>query len=207
MTLLRPRLAWLTIGCLAWFVAAVVVLHLLRPDVDVLSRVTSEYAVGPYGFLMSSAYVAISVALVALGLGLGRALSVPARRSAGVVLLFLAALGVMVASFFPIDVGAPKPVTFSGRMHRFGAIVGFVSMTLSPLLLARSFRRDDSWRDLSWPGVVVGTLGLLGFAAIQIVLLERGLGGIAQRAVLVIVVAWMMMVALRLVALARIPRR
>lgn len=199
----RGALAWLAIAGLAWFAAAIVLLHALRPDVDIVARVTSEYAVGRFGVLMTSAYLAMATALLALGVGLRRALG---TRSAGIVFLYLAALGVTVAAFFPIDVGAPTPVTSTGRIHRLAAIVGFLSMTLAPLLLGRRFRADARWRDLAVPAWLAGGLGLLGFAAIQLLLLERGLAGAAQRAILVLVVAWMLAVALRLIAPGRARR-
>lgn len=176
----------------------IALLHGLRPDVDALARVTSEYAVGPYGFLMTSAFLALSVALAVLGMGLTRALSTPARSAPGIVLLFLAAIAIVAAAFFPVDVGAVRPITAEGRVHRIAAILAFASMTLAPILLARQFGRHPHWRKLGRIGGVVGVTGLLGFVAIQLVLLERGLAGAAQRVILALVIVWMSAVALRL---------
>lgn len=186
----------------AYFGGAIVALHVLRPDVDPASAVTSEYAVGPHGALMTSAYFALAGALVALGIGLGRALSRRVADTPGIVLLFLAALGTAVAGLAPVDVGAPRPVTLEGWLHRIAAIVAFASMTGGPLLLVRWFRCNADWRGLAWLGAVTGVLGLVGLACIQLVLLERGLAGAAQRAVLVLVVAWMLASAHRLITTA-----
>lgn len=65
--------AWLVIAGVTHFVFVIGLLHVLRPDVDPLARVTSEYAVGPYGSLMASAYVALGLSLLALGMALSRA--------------------------------------------------------------------------------------------------------------------------------------
>lgn len=200
---LQSALGWAVLGSLAYFVAIIAVLHGLRPDVDAMAAVTSEYAVGPYGVLMTSAYFIFGLALASLGLALARALPMTPRLSAGVGLLFLGALALGVAAFFPVDVGTPRPVTPTGWVHRIAAVVVFGSMSLAPLILARPFRRARGWAGAARLGQVVGVLGLLGFVAIQLVLLERGLAGAAQRVVLALIVTWMAGAALRVTAANR----
>lgn len=195
---LRRRLGQAAVVSVIYFVVVIIALHGLRPEVDPVAAVTSEYAVGPYGWLMTSAYFVFSGALLALGIGLARALSRRARETPGIALLFLAALGTAVAGLAPVDVGAARPITTQGWIHRMAAIVAFASMTGGPLLLVRWFRRDPGWRDLAWLGAVSGTVGLAGLTGIQLVLLERGLAGFAQRVVLVLVAAWMLACAYRL---------
>jgi hypothetical protein len=51
------------------------VLHFLRPDLNPISTPTSEYAVGPYGFLMTSAFFGMSLGSFALVIGLYRGVS------------------------------------------------------------------------------------------------------------------------------------
>lgn len=194
----RAALAWLVIGASTYFVTAIVLLHTLRPDVSAAASVTSEYAIGPYGFLMTSAYFAFSIALVALAAGLARELSDPARGLSGIALLLLAALATATAGVFPVDVGAPRPVTPTGWTHRIAAIIAFASMSLAPLLLTRPFRRHPGWEDLAWIGRIAGVTGLAGLAAIQLYLLERGLAGAAQRVVLAAIVTWILASAFRL---------
>lgn len=196
----RALLGRVAVGGLAYFVCAIVLLHLLRPDVNPMARVTSEYAVGPYGFVMTSAYIVFSLALLALALGLARSLSISGSATAGIALLGLAAAGTATAALFPVDVGAPRPITTEGWVHRIAAIVAFASMTTGPLLLARPFRRDPGWTDLAWLGAVAGAVGLVGLVAIQLFLLERGLAGAAQRVVLALVITWMLTSAGRLIS-------
>lgn len=200
---IRPMLGWIAIGGIAYFAAAILLLHGLRPDVSPIARVTSEYAVGRYGFLMTSAYFVFGMALLALGAGLRRSLSSATTTTAGIAALFLAAVATATAGLFPVDVGAARPVTTTGWTHRIAAIVAFASMTAGPLLLARQFRLDPRWRDLAWIGAVTGVVGLLGLASIQLFLLERGLAGAAQRVVLALVVLWMLASAFRLTAARR----
>ena len=66
------RLALLAMAFETWFVLVLVVLHLLRRDLPPGRTMISQYAVGPYGALMASAFVALALALLMLVLGLLR---------------------------------------------------------------------------------------------------------------------------------------
>lgn len=199
----QRALGWAVIGSLAYFVAIIALLHALRPDVDAVARVTSEYAVGPYGVLMTSAYFILGLALASLGMGLLRALPASTRLLAGVALLLLAAVAIGVAAFFPVDVGEPRPVTPTGWVHRIAAILVFASITIAPLVLAAPCARARGWEAVARLGRIVGVLGLLGFVSIQAILLDRGLAGAAQRVILALVITWMAVVALRVTASQR----
>ena len=58
-----------------YVVVIISALHVLRLDLDPLQRPTSEYAVGRYGWLMTSACFSMRVASCALVLGLAQGLS------------------------------------------------------------------------------------------------------------------------------------
>ena len=64
------RTAMVALVGIAYFALIIVALHFLRPDLNPLSTPTSEYAVGPYGFLMTSAFFSMSLASFALVIGL-----------------------------------------------------------------------------------------------------------------------------------------
>jgi hypothetical protein len=74
---------------IASFVVILVALHVLRPDHDPLRQTTSEYAVGPYGFLMTTAFFSMSVSALALVVGLAQGVSQSARSRVGLGLLGL----------------------------------------------------------------------------------------------------------------------
>jgi Protein of unknown function (DUF998) len=82
-------IATVAIAGIAYFVVIIVALHVLRPDLNPIQRPTSEYAVGPYGFLMTSAFFSMSVASFALVIGLSQGVSQPARSRIGLGLLGL----------------------------------------------------------------------------------------------------------------------
>jgi hypothetical protein len=81
------RTATVTIVGIAYFTFIIIALHFLRPDLDPFSRPTSEYAVGPYGFLMTSAFFSMSLASFALVIGLYQGVSQLARCRIGIGLL------------------------------------------------------------------------------------------------------------------------
>lgn len=64
------RAGRLTIALLLWATACVVALHLLRSDLDPVGHRLSEYANGPYGYLMTTAFVALGGALLTMAVGL-----------------------------------------------------------------------------------------------------------------------------------------
>ena len=78
-----PWLATIVISCVTYYAVAVVALHVLRPEYDPVSRVTSNYAVGPYGYLMTATFFAFAAALFVLSFGLSRVLATPAQSRLG----------------------------------------------------------------------------------------------------------------------------
>ncbi len=64
------RLALVAMVGTVYWIASVVALHLLRPDYDPAQRAISEFAVGPYGYLMTIAFILSGVGSFALTLGL-----------------------------------------------------------------------------------------------------------------------------------------
>ena len=69
------RIATFAIVGIAYFLIAVIALHFLRPDYYPIRRLVSEYAVGPYAFLMTSAFFGLSLGSLALVIGLYQAVS------------------------------------------------------------------------------------------------------------------------------------
>src|SRR4029450_7620117 len=56
--------SWLARSALfgaVYAIIAAVLAHILRPDLNPLTRYLSEYAIGPYGWLMASAFIGLSV--------------------------------------------------------------------------------------------------------------------------------------------------
>jgi hypothetical protein len=131
------RLAELAIAFEGVFVLALCALHLLRPELAPARHMISEYAVGPFGWLMTSAFVAAALACFSLFLGLLR--DGPESRIARVaeVLLAVAVVGLLASAIFPMDVHPPH--TRSGSIHEASFLVNVSCILLAALLLALSY--------------------------------------------------------------------
>jgi len=196
------RLAMLAIAAVTYFALVIVVLHVLRPDLNPIRQPTSEYAVGPFGSLMTTAFFSISVATWALLIGLRQGLPPAARSRLGLGLLALWGVGVLIAMSFPIDAeGAPQ--TLSGTIHQTNGPVVFFCLAVGAVLISRRLKRADAWRPLYWPALVLSLLMLVEFVVTGAAMgTQSGFGGLAQRILLVTFLAWFFLMASRLRALA-----
>ena len=196
------RIATVAIVGIAYFAAVIVALHFLRPDLDPLSRPTSEYAVGPYGFLMTSAFFSMSLASFALVIGLYQGVSRPARSRIGLGLLGIWAAGVLVAMIFPIDVeGAPQ--TTSGTIHGINGPLAFLSLTAGAILVSRRFEHDETWRPLHRTALILSLIMLAVFIATFVnIVTGSGYAGLCQRIFLAAFVTWFLLTAARLRSIA-----
>ena len=135
---------------IAYFVAVIVTLHFLRPDLNPISRPTSEYAVGQYGFLMTTAFLSMSVASLSLVIGLYKGIPHSARSRIGLMLLGVWVVGVLVAMSFPINPEGTTQTT-TGIIHRINGPLTFLSLTIGTILVSKSFSRDKNWRPFIVP--------------------------------------------------------
>jgi Protein of unknown function (DUF998) len=181
----------------AYFVAVIAVLHLLRPDINPVERPTSEYAVGPFGYLMTSAFVSLSLGTWALVVGLYRDLSLARLHRIGLGFLGVWGVGLLVAATFPIDVdGAPR--TLAGTIHRINGPLTFLSMVAGTNLVSRGFKLDVRWRPIYWFAAVLALLMIAEFVAGGVAAARESGAGIAQRVLIVTFATWFLLTAARL---------
>ena len=69
---LNAVVSYITLSSVVYYASAIVLLHVLRTDFDPGYRYLSEYAVGPYGALMTSTFFALRAGSLALSFGLWR---------------------------------------------------------------------------------------------------------------------------------------
>ena len=130
---------------ISYFVVIIVALHFLRNDLNPISNPTSQYAVGRYGFLMTTAFFSMSVASFSLLIGLYKGISKPAQSRIGLILLGIWAVGVLVAMLFPINPEGTEATTTS-IIHRINGPLVFLSLSVGATLVSRGFRKDKNWR-------------------------------------------------------------
>ena len=196
------RAATVALVGVAYFVVIIVVLHLLRPDLSPISQPTSEYAVGRYGFLMTSAFFSMSLASFALVIGLYQGVPLRARSRIGLGLLGLWGIGVLVAMSFPIDPeGAPQ--TVSGTIHQINGPLAFLSLTAGTILVSRRFKQAQQWRPLHRTALILSLVMLTVFIATFLnIATASGFAGLCQRIFLAVFATWFVLTAARLRSLA-----
>jgi|SRR5450755_511000 Protein of unknown function (DUF998) len=121
--------AWLSLlgsGCVF---LTVLLLHFTQPDLNPLSRLVSEYALGKQGWLLTVALMSFAVSALALA-GALAVTSNAIRLRIGIVLLVIWGLCAIFAALFHTDPIPPRgPLSLSGTIHTIAANIGFFSLT------------------------------------------------------------------------------
>jgi hypothetical protein len=192
------QLTTLALIGIAYFAVVIIVLHFLRSDLDPLSSPTSEYAVGSYGFLMTSAFLAMSIASLSLLIGLRKSIPKSSGATLGLVLLGIWGVGVLIAMSFPINSEEAKP-TLANIIHRINGPVIFLSLTIATILISRSFRQDENWRPIYRPAFTLSLAMVVLFIVTGVnVATKSGFEGLCQRVFLILFISWFIMTTLRL---------
>jgi hypothetical protein len=193
-------LALLAIVGVADFLLILAALHFLRPDVNPVSEPISNYAVGPYGLLLTAADIGIGLAAFALMFGLYLGIAPPGRSYVGLFILGLYGVSELLAGIFPIDVGG-EATTF-GTIHNIVGNLSFFGFPIAVILLSLGMGKDERWRSFRRPALAVS------FAVVLTVILtivgsNIGLFGVTQRLANVTAMLWMLVVALHLRSVAQ----
>ena len=161
------------------------------------SGAPAEYAVGPFGYLMTSAFLSLSMGTWALVLGLGRDLPHRGLLRIGIIFLALWGVGLLVAAAFPIDPeGAPQ--TLAGTIHGINGPLIFLSLMIGMNLVSRGFKSDPRWRQIHRFAAALALLMIPEFV-VGGVARARGSGaGLAQRLLILTFATWFLLVAAQL---------
>jgi len=191
------RFGWVAGVGAGWFVAAVLLLHALKSaEYDFSEQTLSELAVGHYGFLMTSAFVALGIGELALAVGLWRA----AGARFAPILQVIGGLVDLSSAIFEADLlGAPG--TTHGAIHDGVGAVGALLVIPTFLAYAWAFRRTSRWRPFALPTLAWALAAVAAFVLV-IVLGEQN-QGTSERIYLAIYVSWLIAASVRLVRFGR----
>ncbi len=134
----------------AGFGAGIALMHVLRPDYALANHMVSDYAVGPWGAVMTGAFACASIGCLALAIGLVRSRLVSGVGWLVAALFAVAAVGLTVTALYPTDVGEGPP-TPTGRAP------------LNQRLTASTGRFSPATSELSIPVGPNDAVGMLGF--------------------------------------------
>ena len=166
-----PVRASVAIGLVGTALAVVLVgsLHVLYSgDVDPVRRTISEYALRDLGWMFDTGVLALAAGSVAVLIALVRAGLVRWPSFAAVGMLVWAAGMVAVVVFEKTNWAVGPSV--GGVIHRYASVVGFLSLPLAVLLVARrAFPDSPGWRLAArgFAGLALGVLSLLFFGVLR----------------------------------------
>lgn len=164
------RLAQITLGLSAAFLALLVLLHVLKPELDPSWRMISEYEIGRFGWLMRLAFFCWGGSVLALHL----ALRTQVARGAGqvgrwwllVIAVFLFGAGLFAT--LPID---DPTITLVDNLHALCGAIVILTFPIAATLTARGLARG-AWagsRSLLFWATVLVWVGVVGYFATYII--------------------------------------
>ncbi|MEV1131221.1 DUF998 domain-containing protein [Agromyces sp. NPDC049794] len=140
--------------------------HLVQPGIEPSWQPPSELALGASGWVMTTAFLVLGAACAGLALALAsQVVTWPGRI--GIVAVFAAAIGCLVAGVFPADpiTTAPDAMTLAGTLHSIGPVL-FDGIPIASVLLAVSLTRHSAaWRRVR-PVLVIGATLSVGAAVL-----------------------------------------
>jgi hypothetical protein len=171
----------------------------LRPDLDLLQKSLSYYAVGPWGVLQAIAFGALGISSIALGIAIRHSGLASWWLWPIVVLLTVSGVASLGLVWYPID--APGPTTILGDAHQTAGTVGGVAQLVAALAFIIAVRADSAWGGLFVPALALLLLALAGAILSQVEIWWPHLGipmGATMRLLVLPLVALWGLVALRL---------
>jgi hypothetical protein len=188
-------------------VVTLLLLHLIRSDLDPLTSVLSEYALGQFGWLGNVWFIALAIACGSLSYALWPTMGSHLEVT-GAALLVLGAIGLVAAAIFPMDPAGAGEVTTSGLLHGIAGMIGMTSLVLATLILGWKLARKPHWspvRGLLISFSVATALAEIGMTAAAAASGGQEIGsgsaslvGLGNRLLMVAITAWLLTVSLAL---------
>ena len=155
------------------FVACVLVLHGLQPELDPSTSMLSQYALGRGAALMAVAFLALSATYLALLVGLHAELRGIWGRL-GQAMLLLAAVGSAMGGLFPMDPVAtpPEQYSLSGKLHGVAFMLGGPGALLSATFVNIALARLPGWRPAKRGLVITAAVVWIVYVAFTVVIVQ-----------------------------------
>lgn len=167
---LSARFAKLSKWSAIVFLALLLVLHFIKPELEPSWHFISEYQIGKFGWMMSLAFLSLAVSCIALSIALWPQLNLIGRI--GLLLLVLSAAGMIIAAIFISDPLTAVRESEHGKLHQLGAMLD--SIPVASVLITFGLIRKNIWWDSSkntliWSVIMVWT-GLIVFIVSMVLL-------------------------------------
>ena len=197
----RVTCGWADIALIGIVVNLVVLVAtpVLRPDLNLLEKSLSYYAIGPWGVLQSTAFTALGIASISLGVAILRGGINSIWLRPIVILLVVSGVGSLGLVWYPMS--APGPTTLLGDAHQTSGTIGGVAQLTAALAFTIAIRADPMWGRLFAAALVAFILALIGALLSQAAIWWPHLGipmGATMRLLVIPLIVLWGLVALRL---------
>jgi succinate dehydrogenase hydrophobic anchor subunit len=203
----RQMFSAVILSLLLFFVLNIV-LQLSPPHYNLVSQAVRDLAVGPLGWLMSSALSLIGLSILIFVAATFTATTRNIRSAIGLLLLGIWGAASLAIGFFPPDIvdahgypGSAMAFKLSSsthvKIHLILASIIFLSMTLGICVTSLGLAKEPELRSLRAPALAISFSLLLSLFLID-PLGVRGIFGIIERSVSLLGFAWVIMIASRL---------
>jgi alpha-beta hydrolase superfamily lysophospholipase len=183
------------------FIVLVMLLHFIRADISPQTHFVSEYAVGDYAWIQTTAFFVLGIAGLCLMAGLFA--HIKASILSFITFLFWC-IGVFLIAIFPTDLSEAIP-TKVGDIHVFAAQFAFINLGATMILLGFNFKQNDKWQKISSVSWFFGITSFLILMAL--VLSPIPIKGFIQRTLFLWDLSWLIFVSRQLyVNSAQIPK-
>ncbi|HEV2137921.1 MAG TPA: DUF998 domain-containing protein [Nitrososphaerales archaeon] len=173
-----------------YFGLTILALTLFDSDYNPVSQAASDYGVGRFAVEMNLGFFVGGIGLIAVAWAIGRK-ETNVRSRGGSALFFVAGLVLIMNSYFTTNIEG-GPATIHGTIHGLGGFVFFVTAPIGVILVCRKFGRGR---------LLTAVLGLvIGFFLLAI----GGLSGLAERAILLVIFATVILASLELAGFSRV---
>ncbi len=195
----------------AVFTVTMLALHVVQPGLSPLHEAMSYYVHGRHGWLTTLSLLALGIASLALTIALG----IQNKHSIiGFLLLGAWSVGIICGGIFAADPPGhwDQPPSVAGAIHGIAAMVAFAAFPAATVALVRSFRRDSQWQTLNGALTALSVAAVCSYvvfmASLTPVFVRPGppiLLGLTERILVLANLAWLVVVALRLLRIERAP--
>jgi hypothetical protein len=183
---------------IVYFGLAVIILHFLPTGYNPVTQAVSDYGVGRYAAIMSSAFFAIGIGTIALAISLLRFNKLGRLGRFGVLLLMVAGICFFAVGFFPTDLEGAAATTI-GSLHTSLSAIVFLANILAALCLSWSFCLNESLRPFYKSSII------LAIAEIVILIATKaffdpsyGIRGVVERAFILSFYSWLLLTSIRI---------
>lgn len=205
----RPPITWPAIAGMVgplFFIALVIAQGILQPEYSHIAMPISALAAWPAGWIQNLNFFLLGTLNAAFTIGVHHAIRATRFGVIGILLLLGSCLGILLAGLFPwINLNGVPTET---PQHVVGAVLTFSGASTGLLVLSRRMRADARWQSLSAYVLGTGIVMVILFIVVGFFAVDAGTpfhrwAGLLQRVLVVGWVACQLVMARRLLRIAR----